>query len=502
MSGPEEPFRLPYPELGQVGVGRQPRLIPEGAEKVPGAERGEGRQFIKGDVPCHVLSQEGACRPDGTPGCPGSGCGIFTEAPEKFGYEGGPEGGGRQPVHGSGLESPDQPPEESGELPGFKGAPADEGKAPVFAPRFAGQSTDGFGVCVGHAVPPPSAESRVAVVDLAWDNHAEHPLGGDHILPPVAESEGPAFYDAESVGFVAVPGKFHVQECTVQKEDSRQVLRAPETGTVFFGTSGQGISVLFHGSSVKAAAIPFKNFIPFIRYHKRKRTEKGADLIMITASQEWRTMFPGACFGVLVLEGVDNSRECPALEERKSAFETGLRRRHEGKSRKEIGLDEPFGSYGRYYKRFGQGYPVLHQVETVALKGKPLFSPSPLVAAMFMAELKNGFLTAGHDLDTVSLPLFLDVSKGEERYTAMGGRERILPPGDMFLSDREGILSSILYGPDDRTAVTAETTRVLYTVYGVPSLPAEDVRAHLEEIGELVRILSPEAIRKELLILG
>ena len=84
----------------------------------------------------------------------------------------------------------------------------------------------------------------------------------------------------------------------------------------------------------------------------------------------------------------------------------------------------------------------------------------------------------------------------------MGGRERILPPGDMFLSDREGILSSILYGPDDRTAVTAETTRVLYTVYGVPSLPAEDVRAHLEEIGELVRILSPEAIRKELLILG
>ena len=223
---------------------------------------------------------------------------------------------------------------------------------------------------------------------------------------------------------------------------------------------------------------------------------------MITASREWRTSFPGACFGVLVLEGVDYSRECPALEERKSAFETALRSRHEGKSRKEIGLEEPFGSYGRYYKRFGQGYPVLHQVETVALKGKPLFSPSPLVAAMFMAELKNGFLTAGHDLDRVSLPLFLDVSKGEERYTAMGGRERILPPGDMFLSNREGILSSILYGPDDRTAVTAETTRVLYTVYGVPSLPAEDVRAHLEEIGELVRILSPEAIRKELLILG
>jgi len=70
----------------------------------------------------------------------------------------------------------------------------------------------------------------------------------------------------------------------------------------------------------------------------------------------------------------------------------------------------------------------------------------------------------------------------------------------MFLSDREGILSRILYDPDDRTAVTAETTRVLFTVYGVPSLPVESVRAHLDEIEELVRILSPEVLRKELVI--
>lgn len=223
---------------------------------------------------------------------------------------------------------------------------------------------------------------------------------------------------------------------------------------------------------------------------------------MITASADWKASFPGTCFGVLVMEGIDNSAESPGIEKRKTALEENLRQRHSGKSRKQIGQEAPFEAYERYYRRFGQGYPVLHQVETVALKGKPVFSPSPLVAAMFMAELGNGLLTAGHDLDKVSLPLILDVSKGGEFYTAMGGKERKLTPGDMFLSDRKGILSCVLYGPDDRSSITAGTSRALFTVYGTPSVPAEKLQTHLEEIEGLALTLSPEAVRKELLILG
>jgi len=222
---------------------------------------------------------------------------------------------------------------------------------------------------------------------------------------------------------------------------------------------------------------------------------------MITASADWKTSFPGTCFGVLAMEGIDNSAVNSRIEERKASLEESLRQRHGGKSRKEIALEAPFEAYERYFRKFGQGYPVLHQVETVALKGKPIFSPSPLVAAMFMAELKNGLLTAGHDLDKVSLPLLLDTSKGGETYQAMGGKERKLLQGDMFLSDRKGILSSVLYGPDDRSSITAATTRALFTVYGAPSLAAEELLAHLEEIEELVRTVSPGAERKELLIL-
>ena len=221
---------------------------------------------------------------------------------------------------------------------------------------------------------------------------------------------------------------------------------------------------------------------------------------MITASAEWKARYSDACFGVLAMEGIDNTGKCPALEERKDAMEQSLRTLYAGKSRKEVGAEHPFEAYGRYYKAFGKNYHVLFQVETVALKEKPIFSPSPLVAVMFMAELHTGLLTAGHDLDRIEPPFLLDVSKGGETYTSLGGTQRSLLAGDMFFSDRNGILSSIIYGPDDGSAITAATTRALFTVYGTPSISAGEVRAHLEEIEELVRILSPGAARKELAV--
>ena len=223
---------------------------------------------------------------------------------------------------------------------------------------------------------------------------------------------------------------------------------------------------------------------------------------MINLTEDWRAAFPGTCYGVLAMEGLDNREESRVFAERKMAVVKELRERHEGKTRKEIGFEHPFEAYGRYFKRFGQRYPVLHQLETVALKGKGIVSPSPLVAVMYSMELKNGFLTAVHDLDKISLPLTVDVSRGGEAYTDLWGKDKTLPPGDMFLSHQGGILSSILYGPDGESAVTSETSRALFAVYSVPTLRAAEVTAHLEEVEELVILLCPEASRLDLLVVS
>ena len=222
---------------------------------------------------------------------------------------------------------------------------------------------------------------------------------------------------------------------------------------------------------------------------------------MIEISTAWKSAFPEASFGILAIEGIANTRGHPGIEERKNSLESKLRMAWQGKTRAEMRKAFPFEAYEMYFRGFGQGYPVLAQRVSVALKGKPIFSPSALVSAMFMAELENGFLTAGHDLDRIHPPLRLEVARGEETYQAMGGKECRLQERDMFLADGNGILSSVLYGPDNRTFITEGTSRALFTVYGAPSIPGNVLREHLEAIETLVRVLSPKAVRTNLQVL-
>jgi DNA/RNA-binding domain of Phe-tRNA-synthetase-like protein len=112
---------------------------------------------------------------------------------------------------------------------------------------------------------------------------------------------------------------------------------------------------------------------------------------------------------------------------------------------------------------------------------------------MFMAEMDDLLLTAGHDLDSLNLPLTLDVATGTEIYTLLRGELQTLKAGDMMIRDQEGIISSIIYGPDQRTQITPETKNVIFTVYAPAGIEEQAVREHLEHIQENIRIFSPQA---------
>lgn len=224
----------------------------------------------------------------------------------------------------------------------------------------------------------------------------------------------------------------------------------------------------------------------------------GRGMSMINVSEGWKSSFPGVFFGILVMDRVENTPANEGIERLKARLEEELRTKWAGKGRSELKALHPFSAYERYFRRFGQGYPVSHQLESVAMKGKPVLSPSSLVSCMFMAELKNGILTAGHDLDRCNPPFCLDVSQGSETYSVLGGKERRLAAGDMFLYDAKGILSSVLCGPDDRTALSLRTRRVLFCCYGVSAVEATEIKGHLEEIETLVMVLSPSSRRLEL----
>jgi DNA/RNA-binding domain of Phe-tRNA-synthetase-like protein len=214
---------------------------------------------------------------------------------------------------------------------------------------------------------------------------------------------------------------------------------------------------------------------------------------MFQVSDSWKNIYPQAHAGVLVMRNVINPPHHTALEKQKAALEEQIRARFSGQERPQIAAHPVLRAYEAYYKRFNKTYHVQLQLESILLKGKSIPSVAALVEAMFMAEMDNLLLTAGHDLDALHLPATLSVAVGDEKYTTMRGIEQTLKAGDMFIADGDGIISSIIYGPDKHTQIRPQTTNVIFTVYAPGGIETVTIEEHLRKIQQNVLTVAPRA---------
>ena len=214
---------------------------------------------------------------------------------------------------------------------------------------------------------------------------------------------------------------------------------------------------------------------------------------MFEITTSWKTTYPDAHAGILVMHGVDNPATCPELERRKQDLEEQLRTRFIGQDRKALDTIPTISAYNAYYKQFKKTYHVQAQLESIAFKGRTIPSVGAVVTAMFMAEVKNLLLTAGHDWAAIQPPLRIDVATGSEQYVLINGQEQATKPGDMLMADAQGVISSVIYGPDQRTRITAATRQVLFVVYAPVGIGEQAVRQHLEDIRTNVVLAAPEA---------
>lgn len=162
-------------------------------------------------------------------------------------------------------------------------------------------------------------------------------------------------------------------------------------------------------------------------------------------------------------------------------------------SKEKIASDPIIKAYKAFYKSFKKTYHVLGQLDSVCLKGKGIPSVNALVECMFMAELRNRILTAGHDMRYVEPSLGLHCSKGDESFETIRGANQTLKPGDMYICDNQGIISSVIYGPDKRTVIRDDTTNVIYTCYSPKGVPTESVESHLRLIERYVKLVCPDS---------
>lgn len=221
---------------------------------------------------------------------------------------------------------------------------------------------------------------------------------------------------------------------------------------------------------------------------------------LFSGSEAWRIAYPGAVVGVLAMGNVSNPERNASLDRLTQDLQEQIRSRFATKG--ELRAHPRLEAYRAYYKGFRKTYHVQMQLESIAFKGKSIPRVAALVEAMFVAELQDLLLTAGHDLDLVEPPVQVDVAQGTERFIRMNGQEQQLKAGDMFIADTKGILSTIIYGPASRAQILPGTRRALFTAYAVPGIGEEAVRQHLRTIESHARLIAPEAETELLEVYG
>ena len=216
-------------------------------------------------------------------------------------------------------------------------------------------------------------------------------------------------------------------------------------------------------------------------------------MTLLHVTDRWKQTYPGSVVGILAMRGVTNPRSVPAIDDMKRKREEELRTRFAGQDRAALKELPTMQAYEAYYGTFDKTYHVLLQLESIALKGKPIASVGSLVQVMFVAEVGNMLLTAGHDLDRMALPLTLDIAQGTESYLLYKGNEQTPKAGDMMISDAQGITSTILHGPDQRTRINDATTNVLFAAYAPAGIGKDAMQKHMEDIRDGVLLIAPTA---------
>ena len=222
---------------------------------------------------------------------------------------------------------------------------------------------------------------------------------------------------------------------------------------------------------------------------------------MIKKSDKWISLYPSAYIGILSISNAANKSDHPEIRSAREDLEKELRDIYSSLDRRSLKEKPVFKAYDDFYRSFKKTYHVQLQLESIVFKSKSIFSPSVLVACMFMAELKTGLLTAAHDMAAIEGSLTGEVAEGDETYTRLDGSQQQLKAGDFFIRDKVGILSSVIYGPDRRTKIEATTDQVLYTTYGPPGIFKEQIQDQLEVLEGYVKLFAPESNREILVII-
>jgi len=173
--------------------------------------------------------------------------------------------------------------------------------------------------------------------------------------------------------------------------------------------------------------------------------------------------------GVLVLSGVDNTRDITAFFDKEFAqIEKAITAKFDGMELAEYPL---IRRWRDIYKGFGEK-KARSSIEALIRRvsgGKGLYRINPLVDLYNLASLRFEFPFGGEDLDAMSAPLELTIARGDETFLCLGATQTENPnKGEIIYKSGDIVVCrNFNYRESDITKLTADTTNAIIVIEDV-----------------------------------
>ena len=152
--------------------------------------------------------------------------------------------------------------------------------------------------------------------------------------------------------------------------------------------------------------------------------------------------------------------------------------------------------YFRYFRKFKKTSPIMMQVESFLLKGRPFPEGKYTNAVAFLTELRTRCLLGSHDADMIEGDLVIYTETENREFPSIHGGTAHSYPGDITCRDDISIVVSMIAGADSRTCLSDDSRHVLYFAFGTPGMKEEALQDYLAKVEEYVKVLAPAAETK------
>lgn len=204
---------------------------------------------------------------------------------------------------------------------------------------------------------------------------------------------------------------------------------------------------------------------------------QGVIIMNIYKTTNFEKKFPDLSFGAAIIEGCQYSeKHSTEFKSYKKQILDSLRKDHKSVHRN-------ISCFADFFQSWGFDCPLPDYLKKTINQGFP--NRNIFLDTHIVTEMTNGILMGIQDYKKFAGEIRIDIAKEGEEFIGIGSTITC-KEGEIVVRDNEGIVASLLQGPDKKTLTSPKTTDVVIYAFMVPGIEKTSIEQSLKQTVEIL----------------